>query len=343
MKEVAEARALLEAAMKPASVGTNDADRRRAAARLWELVRSDDEHLSSFARRHLPGREFHEQSLQEMRELCVSVARLVSLQGLVPEASMLLGHLRTTLLERLAPMEAEARSVARTPGAGAGPSVEDPPTVVDGTPVRPAIVPRVIVPTLDPEGRAFPVPSFALGGSTAMSPAGATIVSPPPSMGPPAEETEDGEVSLPGRLTLRADPHRQASTLMPFEEATGAASQFPPAVASPSRMPAPPAAHASIAPPPLAPPHSHLPPHLAHVTLEKHAVFFAMNFVFPERQAEIFAQYGVRDQADKNALDRHWLTKLGEDPALAAAWSTLRDQALAHYRNAASGSGKTRA
>ncbi len=77
---------------------------------------------------------------------------------------------------------------------------------------------------------------------------------------------------------------------------------------------------------------SALPPHLGHIGVEAYAVFFALMLVYPDRQADIFAQYGLRDRGDKEALDRYWLAKLTEDRALSAQWVMLRDQAVAHYR-----------
>lgn len=67
--------------MRPLPGGTGDPDRRRAAAKLAELLRSDDGELSGYAKRHLPGRAVEPESLRALRASLAALARLVELQG----------------------------------------------------------------------------------------------------------------------------------------------------------------------------------------------------------------------------------------------------------------------
>ncbi|MFO0611489.1 MAG: hypothetical protein U0414_02790 [Polyangiaceae bacterium] len=76
------------------------------------------------------------------------------------------------------------------------------------------------------------------------------------------------------------------------------------------------------------------PAHLAHIDLEAHAAFVALLEVFPDREADVFARYGLRDRADREALDRHWFARIHEDPQLGEEWRACRDHAIAHYKSA---------
>jgi hypothetical protein len=77
-----------------------------------------------------------------------------------------------------------------------------------------------------------------------------------------------------------------------------------------------------------------LPAHLAKISLEAHALFSALLIVFPERQTQIFAQYGVADATERKLLDRHWFARLTDDQAMGDVWIKRRNQAIAHYRAA---------
>jgi hypothetical protein len=74
-----------------------------------------------------------------------------------------------------------------------------------------------------------------------------------------------------------------------------------------------------------------LPPHLARLDVVQHATFTALLLVYPDRHPQVYAQYGVRDGAEREALDRHWLSRVGDDTTLRARWIELRDRAIAHY------------
>lgn len=399
--EIEEALAKLEAAMKPTGE-TIDPDRRRAAARLSALLRSDDEALSGFSRRHLPGRRVDDDAVRELRDLAMGVARLVAIAGGGPGVESMVANLRRALLPNLERLEKEAADhvpgayvVAQMPEEALPTSPEN--ADGNGEIAPPAIVPLQIVPDAQAN---FPKPSFAQiptnhlrEAAPAPAPAPAPAVQQPRTAEIPAAAMRSVGVSVPAwvaepTIGSASSPPPPAPTfgassptsVAPAPPARGslgetmfssesssiaAAPPIQPALAAtmtPHQDTALPFASGRFAPPSIAsvagptstraprrdfgqtldpdaapisrslPFQASLPPHLTHIGVEAYAVFFALTLVFPDRQVEVFAQYGLRDRTDKELLDRHWLAKLSDDRALSAQWVKLRDQAVAHYR-----------
>ena len=106
----------------------------------------------------------------------------------------------------------------------------------------------------------------------------------------PAEPAEPGAPSGPGADTP-TDPHALGPE--------GSAPRSPP-----------PSAGLHAAQP------SELPPHLGALTMEHYAALCAECSVSPQWTAQIHARYGVRDAAEREALDEHWRQQLARDPRL---------------------------
>lgn len=332
MKSMSDALAALDAALRVTGASTTDPERRRAASRLAELIRSDDADLSRFASRHLPGHALDDEALRNLRDVAFAFARLVALQGKVPEAATLFAELGSTLQGRIGPLEEEARR----PPASASPPVR---AYVDDDGTLPMPAPLVLEdgPNLDASGRAFPVPSFALpfapgapitmgGGDVdrAEDPFAERVTLPPDSKvrANPATPFADGPANVPPRVPAPVAPQRPSGTLA---DDVGTRRNG----TAPDAFRAAPAAAL-----PFKPTHAteRLPAHLAAITLEMYAVLSAMLIAFPARKAEVFARYGVLDDADHALLEGHWRSRLESDPAALAHWRSVRDQALAHYR-----------
>jgi hypothetical protein len=134
------------------------------------------------------------------------------------------------------------------------------------------------------------------------------------------------------------------SVLLPrLDELESSAAAPPSAVAAPSPLPfSPPPFPSEPAAIPVRPPSvpfqkrnapPALPPHLAALDLEAYAGFTGLLTVYPEHHAQAYAQYGVRDHAERELLDRHWRGRIDEEPALRSQWTELRERAIAHYRS----------
>jgi len=74
-----------------------------------------------------------------------------------------------------------------------------------------------------------------------------------------------------------------------------------------------------------------LPEALSWFTMEHHAALFAACRLYPEHLDAVYRQFGVRDHAERQLLDRYWLGQLQHDAALYVRWSKLRQDAVAHY------------
>lgn len=340
---------------------TADVERRRAAARLAELVKTDDDQLARFARRHFPGRSVEAETVRDLRDLVVGVARLVAVVGRGPAVDDVVANLRQALMPHIDRLEGLEDEAAPAPDQ----AVE--PTVAPSPPMRPpdaeshAVAPPAIVPLqVIPDAKAnFPKPSFAQVSAKSVVPA-------PPRQDASARPTTAEVPAAVMHAHVQAGPawmaspesaHPQHAHIPPIAPPARAPSSVAPmglpfsTVASVSHGVAP-----SLSPSPI-PSRSRdalgqtmdqeaapvslrslpfrevgLPPHLAQMSVETYALVFALLHVYPERHSEIFAQYGLRDRADKDALDRHWLSKLTEDAGLSAHWRQLRDQYVAHYR-----------
>ena len=315
---VAAALKKLAEAMRPPGAGTTDPDRRRAAARLADLIRTDDNDMGRFARRHLPNRQVDDDELRELRELAVGIARLVALHGRSADAPALSAQMRLALLPKLDELE---RSLAATPvqpvvltpqpdvravGPEAGQAAVSRATYqvaaakdagriggVDDTADMVAVDPRVL----------------AALSRLPFVPARATppAIAPPATPSPPPNDARERQTPSGRPVSGSIGETMAVSSLAGHGEALPFA-----ALEGDTRGP--------------------LPVHLSHIDASAHAVFSALLHVYPERHAEICGQYGVRDRAEQAALDRYWLSRLVNDAGLAVKWRERRGQAITYYR-----------
>jgi hypothetical protein len=111
--KLAEALAKLSDAMRSVDRGSTDPDRRRAAQRVAELMRCEDDQLRSYVSRHLPDREVDAAFLLDARELLMGLARVLELRG--TEAGMLVARLKTIVSEWLPDLEGTGAPRAALP------------------------------------------------------------------------------------------------------------------------------------------------------------------------------------------------------------------------------------
>ncbi len=341
---VAEALAKLQTAMGAAGGSSVDPERRRAAALLTDLVRSEDDELQRFAKRRLPGRVVDDAALREARELVLGVARLVAAVGQGPAASDAVAKLKGDLIARLEELE-RAAAASPPPDAArpAAPNAVSVPMAPIATiapleaiaPVAPFAANAAIAPAA-PFAPTAPAAPMAAVAPIAPIAASAPIAAVAP-IAPIAPQGTPARDPLASTHAFNGDGAKSFARALPFERdgakppavgarpaADGAPSSpgSPPAL--PFRKPASTGSKAAASPA--------LPPHLARLDLAQHATLTAMLTVHPEHRGEIYARYGLVDEGERQVLERHWLTRLGEDKALGAEWLELRDRAIAHYR-----------
>ncbi|MFO0547928.1 MAG: hypothetical protein U0271_06050 [Polyangiaceae bacterium] len=283
---ISDALAKLSEAMRSSGAGTTDAARKRAAAMLSELMRTDDEDLLRFAKRHLAGRAVDEETMKSLRELALGLARLVFVMGKGRGEEEVLQDVRAALLDRLEELESDKPIEPRAAKPKIAPNAEvalPAPAPVPEAP-RPAYA-------IDNEET---IPNAEPPDATAVNASGLPFS---PSPAAPTPATPERVVSRAARFeeTL-APPERPRKDTLPFQKSAA------------------------------------LPKHLANMDLETYATFTALLTVYQEHAAQICSQYGVRDTAERDLLDRHWLTVFGANPELGAEWIRRRDEALSRYR-----------
>jgi hypothetical protein len=231
---VEDALAKLREAMRTASGGTTDPDRRRAAAMIGELTRSDDADLGRFAQRHLPGREVDEGAVRDLRELLLGVARLLAVQGRAASASEVAGAVRNQLFARLDELEAAAKE-----GVGAGASA------ASRDELGPAGVPAAMPAQAAASGPARVIPSYLQAAASPWSPTARGAVAAPVPAAAPAPPAAALHAAPPAFVAPAFVAPAPAAPL-PF---TPAPLPFTPVPAAPSFV-APPAQHPPMTIPP---------------------------------------------------------------------------------------------
>jgi hypothetical protein len=228
--------------MLDAMGGTVDRDRRRAAARVSELVRSADEDLPRFAERHMPGREVDVEVLKDARELVVDVAQLIALIGEDPIAATKLRELRASLSRDVETREGDAMDDAPAKPPSAVPAVLAAPSAMPAPPAASAL------PSFMQAPLAGPSPTWPSADEPArITPAPVTQPTPPSVSVPKHEVPVRKEIAdLGGTQKLRAlPPGTVAPPVLPFASPAG-----PTTAPDPASRPEAPTTALPFVPPP---------------------------------------------------------------------------------------------
>jgi len=334
---LARALAELEGTMQSSGTAVVSPERRRAAHRLGDLVRSSDTDLARFAKRHLPGREVDEAALVDARTLAILVERLVSLLGRSSEANGATSRFAVELGVLLPELERNAAAVA-------------PPTF-PALPLAPPMPPFEAAPLEAAPLEAAPLEAAPLEAAAPPAAANAPYFEPAPlSVGPPNSVA-------PGSDTLDV-PSSEAAIMvarpaaLPFENRSRSVTQVEPdcavgadipialPFATSSSAPAAPKAHAAG---PIAlpfrqqaldgPAAESLPEHLAKLELASYATLRALIELFPERTGEIFEHYRIPNEATALLLASDWQRRIAADAAVRSEWDAQYQAAFEHYGN----------
>ncbi len=346
---LAMALAQLESTMQAVPATAVDPDRRRAANRLAELIRSGDGDLPRFAKRHLPGREVSTHTLVDARAFAAGLERLVSLLGRSADADAVASRLAMELGALLPELEANATPIAPPklllPSA-AVPAMELP----EATPTVPA--PRFA----EPPSARMPLPVFfpEAASASSSSPPYVPTAPPwilPPSSGDQAPTVDDEE---PKSTTLNEEPRSQRERpipmALPFQKAklqpTGelplyALESDAVAVAHPfTGSGSQPRSKAAPEDPTILPfrapssvSHVLLPEHLGNLDLATYATLRVLLELFPARSAELFEHYRIPNGDTRDLLDAKWNLRITHDPVVRAEWQEVYPRTLAHYQN----------
>jgi hypothetical protein len=79
-------------------------------------------------------------------------------------------------------------------------------------------------------------------------------------------------------------------------------------------------------PPPPASSAARLPEHLAAMPLERYAALEAQRRLWPDWRASIEQAFGIANEAERDALDRHWRLSLDYNQGLARAFEWHRSE-----------------
>ncbi|WP_437541300.1 hypothetical protein WME97_26675 [Sorangium sp. So ce367] len=262
-----EALAKLDAAMRRPTGSSVDPDRRRVAARLADLARCEDDELTAFARRHLPGRAADEAALRAAREMLLAIGRVLGPEGESAEALVVLKDAHGALDERLAEAkraaaqraeeEAAAKRAAEeaaaTTGAPALVEAQGPLSRLGGgLPFVPPTAAKydaeeVTATTSAPALVEAQGPLSRLGGGLPFVPAAAPMAAPPAPM--PAPMAVLGSTAVPGPAPLGVPAAAPAPLGVPAPIAVPALAPMAVPVAAPASVAAP-APVAAPEPPP---------------------------------------------------------------------------------------------
>lgn len=197
---LAEALAKLEEAMRPHRGRSLDPERRRAAARLAELLRCEDDELAAYAKRHQPGRAVDEAALRAAREMILVLGRVLGPDGSSADVNDVLDDARRALLDRLADA---AKTMPPPPNREVLPPADVPPQWLNPAawPVEPDATFTIIAAAERPFQPALPF--------------GRTLA-PPPLLSPdPPVNDADPDTSI----TLSTEIDRPPSPALPFAPA----------------------------------------------------------------------------------------------------------------------------
>ncbi|MSP26689.1 MAG: hypothetical protein EXR75_16395 [Myxococcales bacterium] len=342
---LARALAELEGTMQAAPATAVDPDRRRAANRLAELIRSADGDLPRFAKRHLPGRDVSAHTLVDARAFAAGLERLVSLLGRSSDADAVASRLAMELGALLPELEANATPIAPPklllPSA-AVPAMELP----EAAPAMPA--PRMPAPRFAELPIAMmPLPVFFPEAASAISSSPQYVPSAPPWILPPSSgdadrTTHDEEPrSQPERPIPRALPFRMAELKLREELPLYALESDSVAVAHPfTGSGLQPRSKTAPEDPTILPfraPSSVsrvlLPEHLGNLDLATYATLRVLLELFPARSAELFEHYRIPNGDTRDLLDAKWNLRITHDPVVRAEWQEVYSRTLAHYQN----------
>lgn len=351
---LARALAALEQTMNSRGPSSVDPDRRRAAHRLGELVRSSEEDLAGFAERHLPGRQVSSNTLTDAHGLASNLEKLIALLGRSPDADALVSSLASEVATKLPELERAAAPVTPPVLARALEGADAPPLAAERvdvpelpTPAAPFVSPMAAdrVDVLEPPTPAAPLvaptPTPPRLELPAIEPLPVPTFESPVAPGAPLNQTLDGLVSVSPALfeslpfSQRVKSQTKAfgaiaeSALgsvpraLPFEGSSGPpASSRSPGTAS-SALPFR-ASSSEIASP--------LPEHLRKLEPASYATFRALWELFPARRGELYQHYRVPDEATSELLHAHFRWRCESNAAFGAEVKQLYEQALAHYR-----------
>jgi hypothetical protein len=359
---LAQALAALEGAMANPSRMPASPERRRAAHRIGELIRSEDDDLEAFARRHLPGREVDLDVLRRTREALLHFERVLALVGRSVEAGALLDEVGATVEARLPELEANAAPLP-APGLPAAPdepskattaSRPETPEVTDGLPAPPPPAPSAAIVAAAPPATLTlaepdaPLPIFSVAPVIAEGWSPSSFVP----LEPHTEDSDDDEPVLLSRTFEDAAPGgRLPAEPLPFAATRSSATRDMPAfgvevprahvlpfidAVGGSRNGGTPEVESTVLPfrksgmNLLAP----LPQHLLAMPLEDYVTYRVLLEVHPSRRTELDAHYGIEDAAASDALSLHWQRRLAADPAVRVRWDELYPRTLAYYRGA---------
>lgn len=204
----------LREAMRGQGGSTTDPARRRAAATLSELLRSDDDQLERFAARHLPGGKVDPDTIRALQDLVLGVARLVTMHGRdgvgQTEASALSASVRATLLAGLEALEKAPSGGASVEPAGAitATPVEPAGTITAPPPAAspPSVVAIPYAPASERGARRYDTPSYALAAASPGVAAPAVSVAPVPEAPLPAVTSPVATPSLEEETAVHAVP-----------------------------------------------------------------------------------------------------------------------------------------
>ena len=333
---LARALAALEQTMNSRGPSSVDPDRRRAAHRLGELVRSSEEDLARFAERHLPGRQVSSSTLTDAHGLASNLEKLIALLGRSPDAGALVSSLAAEVATKLPDLERAAAPVTPpvlppaldgadaplvSPMAGDRVDVSELPT-----PAAPLVTPIPTPPRLErPAIEPLPIPTFespaARGAPLNQTLDGLVSVSPALFESLPFSERGKSRTNAFGAIA-ESEPGSVPRAL-PFEGGSGPpASSRSPGIAS-SALPFR-ASSSAIASP--------LPEHLRKLEPQSYATFRALWELFPARRGELYQHYRIPDEATSELLHAHFRWRCESNAAFGAEVKQLYEQALAHYR-----------
>ncbi len=167
---LSQALAKLDEAMRPSLGGSTDPARRRAAQRLAQLARCEDEDLPAFATRHIPGRTVEESGLRAARDLLLAIGGIADMEEGGPDAWAALAEVKRILERRLAEVKEAAlkrKAEAEDAGSGKDEKVTD---VVDVTAPQPGAIEPESVAGLRPGGDISKMPSYLVPLGVASKP-----------------------------------------------------------------------------------------------------------------------------------------------------------------------------
>jgi hypothetical protein len=334
---LARALAELQLAMQSPTGAAPDPDRRRAAHRLGELIRSGEDDLERFATRHLPGRAVGAHVLVGARSLASNIERLVALLGRSPEADAAVARFATELESLVPDLEKSAAPIAppKRPSAPLN-ETSTVPAFNAGAETALAHEARSVIPIA---ATPFSSGSGAPTHSPRLEPQPVSVA--PPSVAPNSETLEDSgghasssqqPLGLPFQQR-KATPHTTEIPAFTLESSPPIALPFAAAKVSPSTKP--PGEDSRVLPfrRTSSPQPVPIPEHLRELDLETYATLRVLLELFPERNAELFKHYGIPDATTRDQLDAQWNLRITHDSALRAEWESTYARTLAHYRN----------